>query len=770
MTHKRLLSVLLAAAIAVSLLVMPAAAFSDLKGHWAEAYINDVSSKGVFKGYEDGTFRPSNNVTAMEALVLSGRVCGVSTGDKALIAKEWADDLDDILKTSYTWAREELAVCLETGILSLEELRTLNSTGALGKEMAKEDLAMYLVRAMGMEEMAAGLSGYTLDFKDAASVSAERRPYVYILQLYDIVEGDTNNNFSPKLAVNRAVVATMMSRVIDFMDENGVVIELPEYTDYTWQAGTIAGVQAGGRGVTLLSLQNDLSGDKTISLPDTVKVYRYNMLAGTSAIQAGLYARVAFNSAGTPTAVRLFDLPQSVSGTVSSCNQEQLVINAGGTARTLAITRFTEVEAGRKTGGREVIDPEGGYTGATGTVDAAGNLVTLTLTGGSSLEEGILAGVETGKGGVDVLSVTGFDGVTRQFEQSAGATITINSKLGTVSQSHKGDYISLRISNDTGLVLSAAVDTVTRYVQGGVRTIGQNKKPVTIGINNLLTGKTTTYDVATGVDVTYAGEEASIKDVTTSWFATARLNGSDVVEQIIGYPGTSETSGELTDISYGTTVVLTVTAPDGTVSTFDLDVSDLPAIKRGDKSSSLDKLKVGDTVTVSVKFNKVTLIESEGQEANLKGTITRIVQEADGSTIELLLEDGTTASYLVSSGVSITSDGKAIAISALKVGYELSMLVSGDTLVSIEVENVPSVSGEVSGTVLFVNTSEKTILLQTAEDSIVTVSTGSSTKLMTLTGGTFTLRSLSEEAGTAQITAYGEYDGLEFNATLILKK
>ena len=770
MTHKRMLSGLLAAALVVSMLVLPAAAFSALTGHWAETYINDVSSKGVFKGYEDGTFRPYNNVTAMEALVLAGRVCGISTADKALIAKAWADDLGDVLKTSYTWAREELAVCLETGVLSLDELRTLNAAGALGKEMAKEDLAMYLVRAMGMEEMAAGLSGYTLAFNDASSVSAERRPYVYILQLYEIVEGDTNNNFSPKLAVNRGVVATMMSRVLDFMDENEMVIELPEYTDYAWQAGTVTGVQAGGRGVVLLSLQNGLSGDKTVSLPETVKVYRYNMLAGTSAIQAGLYARVAFNSAGTATSVRLFDLPQSVSGAVSSCDQEQLVLNVNGTARTLPITRFTEVSAGRKVGGREVIDPDGGYTGAQCTVDAAGNLVTLTLTGGSSLEEGTLTAVETGKGGTTLLSVTGFDGVTRQFEQSTGATITINNLLGTVSQSHRGDYISLRVSNETGLVLSAAVDTVTQYVQGGVRTVGLTKKPVTIGINNLLTGKTTTYDVATGVDVTYNGEEADIKDVTTSWFVTARVNGNDVVEQLIGYPGTSETTGELTDITYGTTVVLTVTAQDGSVSTFDLDVANLPTIKRGDKTSSLDKLKVGDTVTVSVKFNKVTLIESEGQEANLKGTITRIVQEANGSTIELLLEDGTSASYLVTSGVSITADGKAVAISALKVGYELSMLVSGDTLVAIEVDGIPSVSGEVSGTVLFVNTGEKTILLQTAEDAIVTISTDSSTKLMTLTGGSFTLRGLSEEAGAAQITAYGEYDGLEFNATLILKK
>jgi len=745
------------------------AAYKDTADHWAKSYIDDVSAQGVFKGYEDNTFRPYNNLTAAEALVLCGRVCGVSSANALSIRTRWESTLNSVLGTSYDWARTELSVCLETGVLTVEELRALHSAAALGKEMAKEDLAMYLVRAMGLTELASGLSGYSLDFNDLSSISESRRPYVYILKLYEIVEGDKQNNFSPKLAVNRGVVATMLSRVLAFMRANNVTVELPEYTAYSWTAGSIAAVTPGDKGAVVLSLQSDLSGLKSVTVPTGASVYRYNMLSGTSALQPGLYARVAQDSAGTATSVRLFGGLQTLSGTVNAFTRESVTITAGGQTRTLPITRLTEVQAGKKTGDRSVIDLDGSYVTADCTLDASGGLLTLRLGGGSYLEEGILSGVET-SGSAATLAVTGYDGVTRRIPLSPGTVVTVNNLTGAVSKSYIGSFVSLRIANDTGAVLSAAFDTATRYVQGGVSSILLSKTPNLMGITDFVTGRSASYTVSPGASITYAGAKAAIKDVKVNWFVTARLDSTGALAEIIANPGSAVTEGELTNITYGTTVVLEVTDAGGVKSTFDLDVAKLPTFKRDDKSSSLDKLRVGDTVRVTVRFNAVTLVESSTREANLKGTITRIVQEGTGSTLEVELEDGTTATYAVTSGVSITSGGKAVAVSALKVGYRLSMLVSGEQLISIEVDSAASAADRIAGTVLFVNTTERTILLQTAEGEIVTIATGANTQLITVTGGTFTLRTLAGEAGKAEIEAYGQYDGLEFKASLVLKK
>lgn len=67
--------------------------------------------------------------------------------------------------------------------------------------------------------------------------------------------------------------------------------------------------------------------------------------------------------------------------------------------------------------------------------------------------------------------------------------------------------------------------------------------------------------------------------------------------------------------------------------TFELDLTDLPAIYRDGKSSSLDKIKSGDTVVVTVRYNKVTTLETTPQSANVTGTITRWCRMPPGSRL-----------------------------------------------------------------------------------------------------------------------------------------
>lgn len=771
MKRRRMLGLALALCVAASALALPvSAAYKDTAGHWAETYIEDVSARGVFKGYEDGTFRPYNNLTAAEALVVCGRVCGASEAAAASCTARWEDTLDAVLGTAYPWARTELAVCLEAGIVTEDELKTLHGAGALGKEMKKEDLSMYFVRAMGLSEMASGLSASEtqLGFSDAADISESRRPYVYLLKQYGIVEGDTKNNFSPKLAVNRAVVATMLSRVLDFVSREQVSIELPAATTYSWTAGTVSGVSSGTGGAVVLTLRSSLSGEHTVTLADNAAVYRYNMKTDTSALQTGLYASAALDSTGKAAAVRLYGGVSTVGASVSGYTENSVTVLMGTVSKTLPVTRLTEVRAGRSTGDWSVIDPQGGYTAAQCTLDASGRLLALSLSGGTYEEQGLLEGVET-SGGVTTLSLTGVDGVTRRVPLASGASVSVNGVAAAVSSSHAGSWTVLRVSDDTGEAVSAALDSVTQYVQGSVRSITLSKTPNLLGIMNLTTEKSVSYSVSPAARVTYAGQEIPFKEMQLNWFVTAKLDAQGALTEITANPGSTVTEGTLTGISYGATVTLEVTGADGSKTSFSMPVSQLPDFKRNGSASSLDKLKTGDKVRVTVRFNVVTLVESEPQQADVSGVITRIVQEAAGTTLELRLDDGSMASYTVTSAVSITSDGKAVAASALKVGYRLSLVTSGDKLISIEVTETAAAADRLSGTVLYVNASDKTILIQTADGSKVTVGVGSDTRLINVLGGNFSLLSLANEAGTAVIDVYGQYDGLVFNASVIIK-
>ena len=65
--------------------------FPDIDGHWAAEYINEAANAGIVDGYEDGTFRPQQNITRAEAVTMVNR-----TVDRH-------PDADHLLDNMVTW-------------------------------------------------------------------------------------------------------------------------------------------------------------------------------------------------------------------------------------------------------------------------------------------------------------------------------------------------------------------------------------------------------------------------------------------------------------------------------------------------------------------------------------------------------------------------------------------------------------------------------------------------------------------------------------------
>lgn len=295
MKGKRWIALAMALVMTLSLLTVSAGAvsFTDMVGHWAKEDVEALATAGVVNGTSATTFSPDRKMTACEALLFCSRTTGVSKSDKARIYAAWAARLKKLLpQDMLSWAAEEMAVCLETGILSESELAALTSTGNISRAITRENLAMYLVRAMQLAPLAQSLTSYSMSFADTASISAALKPYVYLLNMYGIVRGDQANRFLPNGDLTRAEMATMLRRAIDFMEERGIYAELPAYTSYDWMGGTITAVTTGSSGVVLLTLSNELSGARTISLPAGVEIYENNMLTTSSALKVGQYVRV----------------------------------------------------------------------------------------------------------------------------------------------------------------------------------------------------------------------------------------------------------------------------------------------------------------------------------------------------------------------------------------------------------------------------------------------------------------------------------------------
>lgn len=74
--------------------------FSDINGHWAQKSIELAAGNGWINGYEDGTFRPNNNITRAETFAMINRVLDRQTESVSdlLPTSEmnmWSDNLNE---------------------------------------------------------------------------------------------------------------------------------------------------------------------------------------------------------------------------------------------------------------------------------------------------------------------------------------------------------------------------------------------------------------------------------------------------------------------------------------------------------------------------------------------------------------------------------------------------------------------------------------------------------------------------------------------------
>lgn len=770
MNVKRFAALFLALAAALSLAAVPAGAatFSDLTGHWSRADVEDVANQGLVRGYTDGTFKPDNRMTCCEALLFCSRAAGVPAADKARIAADRAEELKTLLPADMlSWASEEMAVCLETGILSPSELKALSEAGSLSRSISRENLAMYLTRAMQLAPLAENLSSYTMSFSDAGSISPALQPYVYLLNSYGIIQGNEANRFLPKNSLTRGEMATMLRRAVDFMASRGITAELPAYTTYTWTGGVISNVTTGEGGASLITLTSALSGARSVTLPAAAQIYENNMATTAAALKTGKYARVNFNSQGVAVTVRLGGELDTLTGTVSSLDKSHILLALEGSeaTRLLEIDRFTAVQIGAEVGDSALIDLEAGYTGAVCQVDEMGHLATLRLSGGTREVRGLVGTVENASGGGQTLQLVGFDGTTTRYAVPLGVTVQVDHLPGTLSSAQAGHLATLRVSHEEGQVTAVSVDTSTTYVQGGIRSVDTETSGTgAITLTDPLTNKAVTYYMDPNALITYNGAAVSFREVRSGWFATLLVSDSSVL-MLDAFPGSTTAEGVISSITYGVTTILDVTMDDQSVSTFALDMNNLPPIYRSGRTSSVDKLRTGDEVIVTIRYNRVEEIEATPQSANVSGTIARITMEGRGISLDLTLPDGESERYEIAEGVSVLQNSQALSLYDLKPGYEISMVVISGEVVSIEVDKSGAAGGVLSGTVLFAGSSDRSLILGTGGSATVTVSAASA-ELRESDGSALAFRELAV-GDTLQI--FGSYSGSSFVATIIIR-
>jgi hypothetical protein len=293
--------------------------FDDVQGNdveWAMRYIASLASKRVFEGYEDGSFKPRNAISRIEAITAAVRLMGLR--DQAESPAKMATQLNfkDADKVP-AWAVGYVAVALEN------DLFNVNDTSVQPQKVADRLWATtLLVKALKLDAEAKAKMNTKLTFKDAKEIPAGSVGYVAVAVEKGLIEGFENNTFRPNEPVTRAQLAKLLDLTGDQIGDNTTVTGTVSTAVYN----NVLVINKGGVPTTLVLDANAFiyrNGAKVaasdLQVGDQVKVRSYNNVV--------IFVEVVTPAAVTPPIINPIG---TLAGTTT---------NANGGIATISITQ-----------------------------------------------------------------------------------------------------------------------------------------------------------------------------------------------------------------------------------------------------------------------------------------------------------------------------------------------------------------------------------------------------------------------------------------------
>ncbi|MFF0828799.1 S-layer homology domain-containing protein [Brevibacillus sp. NPDC003359] len=170
--------------------------FKDVpSSHWANVAIQNLTNRGIIKGFANGTFQPSNDVTREQFVTMLVQSKSFAVGGNY---SPFADLPKDRWSTSYVVA------AIEAGIVLPDEY---GAYFAPEKPVTREEMAIMLARAEGLSP-----DTTSSPFIDAASIS--QIGLVQSTVKAGLIKGFPDNTFRPKGKLTRAEAAYVINLLV----------------------------------------------------------------------------------------------------------------------------------------------------------------------------------------------------------------------------------------------------------------------------------------------------------------------------------------------------------------------------------------------------------------------------------------------------------------------------------------------------------------------------------------------------------------------------
>lgn len=533
---KKLMSAIIAFAISASALVSVFAAdtFKDVNSksyEWAYSYVEDMAERGLIKGYEDGTFRPANSVSRMDAFALFSRLIGSNSEVNAdLLAQAKAKYADVLAKYNLSYAEGDIAFMLSRGILAESELDTYFAGNKKTEAMPRHEAAILITKAMLGEQDAKNEVLVDMDYTDVSSIPKASKQYVYYVTQKGIMSGMGEGAFSPTTNVLRGQIAVMLSKTADA-------------TNYTFEDVTISNVDGKSHNIDI----KDADGkDYKIGYSDDTRFFKDGEAITATQLKSGQKAILTYVSDGNGAKLAFAD----VAANSTSIEESKSVIfksymSSGGT---LIITVSDPADDSVLS---YTLSPSANITadGKATTINnlKSGDYITIGLSGNEVVDINAMQKSAKINAVIEKISIIGgtitisnssdaeFEGITLSISQDA--RVYKNGDTSGFSELGRGDKVEITL--EYGIVTKINATSAKKTVTGVLKSYTVSDSP-SLTINR--DGTDYTFDIPANVDITLNGEKASLSAFNIGSSITVTVE-SEVVKKIVA----SSTSASLTN-------------------------------------------------------------------------------------------------------------------------------------------------------------------------------------------------------------------------------
>ncbi|WP_138160359.1 S-layer homology domain-containing protein [Peptoniphilus catoniae] len=193
---RKLLLILLTLLLVFSSNPVFAVKYSDTVGHWAQDYIDQMSSIGFVTGYDGNKFKPDNNISKVEFFSIINSM--------ANLKKTYAVTFSDVKTTD--WFYEDVSKAIKAGYLT-------PTTGKLNPHAAisRQDVMGIVGYMYKLKQNPQVLS----KFKDGSLFTEDNRGYAGGLVSLGVINGAEDSLLRPNEGISRAEICKILFLLMD---------------------------------------------------------------------------------------------------------------------------------------------------------------------------------------------------------------------------------------------------------------------------------------------------------------------------------------------------------------------------------------------------------------------------------------------------------------------------------------------------------------------------------------------------------------------------